>query len=121
MSELLQKQQMFTVLVSRLILFAKTRGYDLTFGEAYRTPEQAALNAKNGTGISNSLHTKRLAIDFNLFKDGKWLDKSEDFKFLGEFWKSLDPECCWGGNFKDAAGKPKPDGNHFSLSYMGVK
>lgn len=93
---------------------------ELTFGECYRTPEQAALNAKNGSGISNSLHTKRLAIDLMLFKDGVWMEKSEDFRALGEWWEAQsEPEkgivCAWGGRF------PKPDGNHFSLAHNGVR
>lgn len=56
-----EKQQLFTVMVANLIHWAEEHGYRLTFGEAYRTPEQAALNAKKGSGITNSLHTQRLA------------------------------------------------------------
>ncbi|RAP72902.1 hypothetical protein ACZ87_00273 [Candidatus Erwinia dacicola] len=41
-----EKQQLFTVMVANLIQWAEEHGYRLTFGEAYRTPEQAALNAK---------------------------------------------------------------------------
>lgn len=41
-----EKQQLFTKLIAQLILWADEKGYRLTFGEAYRTPEQAALNAK---------------------------------------------------------------------------
>lgn len=33
-------------MVAILIHWAEEHGYRLTFGEAYRTPEQAALNAK---------------------------------------------------------------------------
>ncbi len=113
-----KKQREFTRRVAQLIDFAYSRGYELTFGEAYRTPEQAALNAKKGTGISNSLHTQRLAIDLNLFIDGKWQTDSASFKPLGEFWEQLstpDAICCWGGRWK------KPDGNHFSIEHNGVK
>ncbi|MFQ9337055.1 MAG: hypothetical protein ACLR2M_00350 [Varibaculum sp.] len=46
-----EKQQLFTVMVASLIHWAEEHGYRLTFGEAYRTPEQAALNAKKGSGI----------------------------------------------------------------------
>lgn len=55
-----EKQQLFTIMVANLIHWAEEHGYRLTFGEAYRTPEQAALNAKKGSGITNSLH-RRLA------------------------------------------------------------
>ncbi|MBD5860264.1 M15 family peptidase, partial [Salmonella enterica subsp. enterica serovar Enteritidis] len=46
-----EKQQLFTIMVANLIHWAEEHGYRLTFGEAYRTPEQAALNAKKGSGI----------------------------------------------------------------------
>jgi len=108
-----EKQRQFTLLVCQLIHWAYDHGYELTFGEAYRTPEQAALNAKTGAGISNSLHTKRLAIDLNLFKDGQWLQKSEDHLPLGEYWETLGG--TWGGRFS------KPDGNHYSMEHEGVK
>ncbi|EOO8866483.1 M15 family peptidase, partial [Escherichia coli] len=43
-----EKQQLFAVMIADLIHWAQEHGYRLTFGEAYRTPEQAALNAKTG-------------------------------------------------------------------------
>lgn len=106
-----EKQQKFTRMVGQLIDFATRSGYGLTFGEAYRTPEQAALNAKKGIGIANSLHTQRLAVDFNAFHLGKYLTKSEDYKPLGEYWESIGG--AWGGRFND--------GNHFSLEHEGRK
>jgi len=110
-----EKQRKFTVLVARLILWANDKDYGLTMGEAYRTPEQAALNAKTGSGISNSLHRIRLAIDLNLFIGGTYQTDSEAYRPLGDYWKSLDPDCCWGGDFKHK------DGNHFSLQNEGVR
>ena len=111
-----EKQSLFVHMVSRLIDFAYENGYELTFGEAWRTPEQAELNARTGKGISNSLHTQRLAIDLNLFKDGVYLATSISHKPLGEYWKSLSPLCCWGGDFQ-----PSADGNHYSLMHDGRK
>ena len=110
-----EKQRKFTRLVAQLISWAYGDGYELTFGEAYRTPEQAALNAQTGAGISNSLHTKRLAVDMNLFIEGVYQTESGAYKPLGEYWKSLDPDCAWGGDFS------RPDGNHFSLAHEGVR
>lgn len=49
--KLSEKQQLFTVMIASLIHFAEEKGYRLTFGEAYRTPEQAALNAKKGVAL----------------------------------------------------------------------
>ncbi|MDZ7322951.1 M15 family metallopeptidase [Kosakonia sacchari] len=108
-----EKQQKFTVMIGELIKWAAKNGYGLTFGEAYRTPEQAQLNAKNGKGIVNSLHTQRLAVDFNLFINGQYQTDSAAYKPLGEFWESIGG--VWGGRFS------RPDGNHFSLEHNGVK
>ena len=107
------KQRLFTNNVALLILFAYNQGYELTFAEAYRTPEQAALNAKKGSGIKNSLHTQRLAIDLNLFKRGKYLTSSKAHKPLGDFWTSVHPDNRWGGTFGD--------GNHYSMEHGGIK
>ncbi|PPS50411.1 M15 family metallopeptidase [Citrobacter braakii] len=109
-----EKQQLFTIKVANLVLWAETKGYRLTYGEAFRTPEQAALNAKKGSGISNSLHTQRLAVDFNLFINGEYQTRTEAYLPLGEYWESQGGS--WGGRFKS-----NPDGNHFSLEHNGVR
>lgn len=113
MTTLGQKQRNFVLMVGRLIQFAYEQGYEMSFGEAYRTPEQAAMNAKAGKGIVNSLHTQRLAIDLNLFRDGVYLTRSEDYEPLGARWESMGG--AWGGRFS------KPDGNHFSIEHQGVR
>lgn len=101
----------FVYLLSKLIQWAYAHGYEMTEGEAYRTPEQAALYAHRGIGARNSLHTDRLAMDFNLFKDGVYLTKTEDHQPLGEYWESLDDNCRWGGRIKG-----RRDGNHYSYT-----
>jgi len=111
-----QKQRLFPLLVTALIKQIYTLGLEMTFGETYRTPEQAALNEKRGLGIANSLHIKRLAIDINLFKDGIYLTNCDDYAVLGTFWKSLHPLARWGGDFTNLK-----DGGHFSLEHEGVK
>lgn len=108
-----QKQSLFVSLVVELIHYGHTKGYEFTFGETYRSPEEAARLAGLGKGIRKSLHTQRLAIDLNLFRNGEFLTKSEDHRPLGEFWKTLHPLCRWGGDFT------KPDGNHYSLEHLG--
>lgn len=108
-----QKQRRFTRLTGMLIEYAYAHGLELTYGEAWRTPEQAVLNAKSGKGVANSLHCDRLAIDFNLFREGQWLATTEDHRPLGEFWESLADDCCWGGRFGD--------GNHYSIAHNGRK
>ena len=106
-----EKQRKFTRMVADLIIWAYDHGFELTWGEAWRTPEQAVLNAASGKGIAASLHTERLAVDLNLFKDGKFLSKTEDHYPLGEYWESIGGS--WGGRFK------RPDGNHYSLEHEG--
>ena len=105
------KQSLFVQLLAQLLLEAQMRGYEFTLGEAYRPPETAALYAKQGKGIAGSLHTSRLAIDLNLFKDGKFLSSTESHRPLGEWWESQHSLCRWGGRFRD--------GGHYSLSHGG--
>lgn len=107
-----QKQRRFVKMVSKLIDFAYANGYELTFGDAYRDPRlHGEMGAKKGYGHSKSNHKIRLAVDFNLFKDGKFLTSSEDHKPLGEYWESIGG--TWGGRFND--------GNHYSLEHNGTK
>ncbi|EJM7777784.1 M15 family metallopeptidase, partial [Escherichia coli] len=98
--KLSEKQQLFAVMIADLIHWAQEHGYRLTFGEAYRTPEQAALNAKSGKGIRNSLHTLRLAVDFNLFINGEYQADTDAYRPLGEYWESIGG--TWGGRFSRA-------------------
>ena len=91
-------------MIARLILHAEQLGYGLTFGDAFR-PQNAKYGKKN------SLHKKRLAVDFNLFKNGEYLTKTDDYLILGEYWESIGGS--WGGRFND--------GNHFSLEHEGVR
>lgn len=109
-----QKQRIFTKNIATLILWSYQNNFELTFGEAHRTAEQAALYAKQGKGSSRSVHMVRLAVDFNLFIDGEYQTRSEAYAPLGEVWKKLHPMNRWGGDFKRA------DGNHFSMEHDGV-
>ena len=114
-SPLKQLQYDMCRLTARLIDKAIELGHLPRLGEALRTPEQAALNAKKGTGSRNSLHQDRLAIDLLLDNpDGTWYTDTEHYRTLGEWWKQQHPAAAWGGDFRT-----RPDGNHFSLSYEG--
>lgn len=111
-----QKQRIFSRLIVELIEEAYRLGYEISLSEAYRTPQQAEWNAKKGKGIKNSLHTKRLAIDLNLFKGGKWLQSTKAHAPLGKYWESLSGPgytCHWGGHFGD--------GNHYSIGHGKAK
>lgn len=120
-----EKQSQFALSVSKLIQQASLMGYEVTFGETYRPPETAALFAQQGKGSKNSLHPLRLAIDLNLFKNGKYLDSTEAHRPLGEWWEALGVRLGlplrWGGRFLNEKGEPKPDGNHYSFEHAGRK
>jgi hypothetical protein len=106
-----QKQWRFAQMVAQLIPKAKELGFECALGEAERPQAVADLYAKQGKGISTSLHLIRLAIDLHLFKDGKYLTETEDHRQLGEYWESIGG--TWGGRFGD--------GNHYSLAHDGRK
>lgn len=98
-----EKQSLFARLIAKLILTAYEEGYEITCGD---------FAATTGHRVG-SCHYIRLAADLNLFKDGKFLDKTEDHAWLGAYWKTLHPLCRWGGGFGD--------GNHYSIEHEGRK
>lgn len=115
-----EKRCLFTRLFAKLVVRCSELGYECAIDQVKRTDKEAEENAEAGSGIVNSLHILGLAGDLLLYKDGKYLTKSEDYEQFGIFWEGLHPLCRWGGRFKKG-GKPKPDGNHFSLEHNGVK
>lgn len=107
-----EKQRKFTLAIATLIGYAYAQGYELTFGDAYRDPRVFGRHGEHkGYGKPESNHKQRLAVDFNLFRDGKYLSSTEDHKPLGEYWESIGG--TWGGRFGD--------GNHYSFEHNGQK
>lgn len=107
---LVTEQAAFLLDVCRLVQFATNLGFVLTAGELYRTPEQQEIYMKTGRSQTmNSLHLKRLAVDFNIFKDGKLVSSKAVLAPLGAYWETLNPLNSWGGN-----GKKLVDCPHFS-------
>lgn len=112
---MVDEQFAFAQDVAKLIQHAAVRGFVVTFGEVARTVEQQQIYMKQGKSKTmNSMHLKRLAVDFNVFKDGKLIPASE-FAVLGKYWEALNPKNRWGGNFdKDWAKRDNfIDGPHF--------
>jgi hypothetical protein len=96
-------QAKFTTDIAQLINYADALGYQLTFGEAWRTRYQQRHNIATGVSWTmNSNHLKRRAVDFNLFVDGEYKRDCSYYAILGEFWESLDELNVWGGHFSDA-------------------
>lgn len=110
---LAQKQHAFAMAVAKLLLWLEEQGYTVALGEAHRPPETAALYAKQGRGIANSLHCDRLAIDLILRRGAAVLTRSEDYAEVGNYWESLHADARWGGRFM------RPDGGHFSFTHGG--
>lgn len=103
----------FTRLVARLIDKLYEMGYTASLGDAYRDPRvHGPLGTKLGYGHARSGHKNRLAIDLNLFRNGKFLEGTESHRELGEWWEKQHPLARWGGRFND--------GNHYSFIYEGV-
>lgn len=107
---MVSEQAAFLLDMCKLIQYATERGFTLTAGELYRTPEQQEIYLKTGrSSTMNSLHLKRLAVDFNIFRDGKLVGDKTILAPLGAYWESLHPLNSWGGN-----GRKLVDTPHFS-------
>lgn len=113
MSESLsQKQRRFTLMVAKFVLKCYELGYEFTYGDAFRDHRlHGAPGVKAGYGHRSSCHKLRLAVDFNLFKNGVYQPSTEAYREIGELWESMGG--TWGGRFED--------GNHFSLEHEGQK
>ena len=103
-------QRRFSRCVGLLIQHAYEQGYELTFGDAYRDPRShGAMGERIAYGSKNSNHKRRLAVDFNLFINGKYQASTEAHRPLGEWWEQLGVDngypLRWGGRFND--------GNHY--------
>ena len=109
-----QAQEKFMRLLPRLIDKAHEMGYEIRGGDLFRDPRvHGYLGKKAAYGNAFSCHKLKLAIDLNLFRDGVYLSETEDHRELGEWWEAQDDMCCWGGRFND--------GNHYSLTWQGIK
>lgn len=99
--ELWKQQAQFAEDVAMLINFIFKSGYYCTFSDAYRSPEMAALYEKEGKGIKDSQHCKRLAVDLNLFDpDGNFIAQDDEaYEKFGAYWEKLDGSNRWGGRF----------------------
>ena len=109
-----EKQRLFMRLLPRLLDKAHELGFEVTGGDLYRDPRvHGDLGVRKSYSHPNSAHKVRLAIDLNLFRDGEFLQLTEDHRELGEWWEKQHELCRWGGRFND--------GNHYSVEHNGVK
>ncbi len=120
-----QKQSLLVRCLRKLFAFAERNGWEFTLGEAGVIQLRQVWWTDNFGGqgrlvtypdrehMEGSLHYKRLAIDLNLFVNGRYIrsGKNPAYVELGAYWKGLHPLCRWGGDFGDA--------NHFSIGHGG--
>ena len=101
MSELGDRRKLGTKCLVKLLQVMFEAGYEPMLG-------------KEGLKhMEHSLHYEGLAWDIDLTKNGVYLSKTEDHEVFGNYWKALDPLCCWGGEWGDS--------NHYSITFGGRK
>lgn len=141
------KQARFCLAIAQLIVWLNAKGYRVVFGEAYRSDEQAEINAlgpvlrglaakllqqepqfyalavklmNNGKtkGIRGTLHELKLAVDLLLFKDVN-ADGTPDYLTKTEDYREAGE--YWETTFGGTWGGHFNDGNHFSFEHGGKK
>ena len=114
MTELLEKRLRFTRHLTDLIVhFNQKPGVDVAYGRDFDEQFERTKSGKVVRHMRNSLHYLGLANDVALYINGEYQELTEAYAEMGAYWKSLDADNRWGGDFK------KADGNHFSLTYQG--
>ncbi len=107
-----KKQELFARLLPKLINKAHSLGLEIRLGDLFRDQRvHGPMGTKVGYGHKNSCHKLKLAIDLNLFKEGKLVTSTKGHQELGIWWEKQHPDCRWGGRFKD--------GNHYSMTMWG--
>lgn len=101
---MVSEQDLFMSDLTFLIQFARSRlNLQVTGGELFRSLEQEEQYIKEGKSSlkdpAHNLHTQRLAIDLNFFKDGQQLLTKEELQPVGAYWESLDTKNHWGGSW----------------------
>jgi hypothetical protein len=94
-----QKQWIMAEMVEYLLRYARLKGYQVRIADAHAVDRHRA----------GSCHYLFLAVDIDLFKNGKYLDQTPSHKPLGDFWKNMGG--IWGGSWGD--------GNHYSVEHEG--
>lgn len=96
-----KQQQDFMLDVAYLIRYCSINSIGVTGGELYRSKEQQKIHFKRGLStVKRSHHQDRKAIDLNFFFNGKLSYKKKDIQHIADYWKSMNPNNYWGGDFK---------------------
>lgn len=137
---LLKARIVFSKAIGELLHEINNRGLEYILDEGKRSPIQAQWNASHcrvyvdgkrceqldmahdnthafkPIGIKESVHIHALGQDLLLIDGGKIVEAREAYEPLGAFWKGLDSNLRWGGDFKGFA-----DLGHFSHEWKGRK
>lgn len=97
-----ERQELFARLFAKLLAKMHREGYETRLGHVHRTDPK----------YKRRCHWYKLAGDVHLFKDGKYLTRTEDHARFGEWWERQHELARWGGRFHD--------GNHYSITYRGM-
>lgn len=99
---LIEQQKKFSQLTGLVINWAFSHGYELVCKELERPQMIQDFYFKTGKSkTKTSYHTKRLALDVELWENGVRLTETPQYGLLGQYWESLHPDCVWGGRFGD--------------------
>ena len=109
-----EKQALFTATVAKWMVWCEDNGYPIILAEAFRPPWVAEEYARQGKGIKNSVHTKKLAVDVFRVVDGRVTWDLEAYEPIGAKWKSMHPLARWGGDFRNR------DAVHHSFEHNGI-
>jgi len=103
--KLSRKQRNFLKASNDLISYGLSLGYEFTYGDCYR-----AKTCSHGHKLST--HREKLAIDLNLFVDGKYITSGGHpaWAILHNYWDQL------GGSKRIIK-----DMNHFSFKHNGIR
>lgn len=100
--KLSEKQFIFVGMVAEfltaIVACKEITGVTVSLGEVHRTAYQQRRYVKTGKSKTYiSKHRQRLAIDLNMFIDGKYIRDSRKYRILGELWEKIGGR--WGGRF----------------------
>lgn len=102
-----EKQTEFMWDLIKLLTYIKNCGYDVTGGELLRTCEMQEIYLKTGKSkVKHSRHQDKLAIDLNIFINGKLVYVKKELQHIGDFWEGLNSKNKWGGNYKSFIDTP---------------
>lgn len=112
------KRTKFLFLLAKLYSFCEEKQIEIIIFTFYRDPAQQEQEFMKGKSKikAGGPHQKWLAQDIAIIEDNKALFDNNaityaKYQVLGDFWKTLDPNCIWGGDFNFAK-----DVYHFELS-----